>query len=152
VTSHAWSSRVLLLAVVLLVVGHSAAWAQRAGGRGVKQWLGCWRIQMQDSTPRLARELLVQLDSVPAPTREGPQQYYGRGYEGFPRDGEWPFPLIWVSRAPDSVDISVVSLGGTGWRLQRSANSLRGVSYEFYDIGMNETMLGWARGLRQACP
>jgi hypothetical protein len=109
-------------------------------------------IQMHDSTPRLARNLVVRLDGTRAPTREGPQRYYGLGYDGFPRDGQWPFPLIWVSRAPDSLDVSVVSLGGTGWRLKRSGDSLVGVAYEFYDIVPDETVRGWASARRQGCP
>ena len=135
---------VLLLALSFLELLCSAASAQQ--GDPVRATTGNWL-----GVGLLARKLVVRLDSAAAPTRDGPQRYYGRGYDVFPRDGQWPFPMIWVSRAPDSLDVSVVSLGGTGWRLKRTGDSLLGISYEFYDIVPNETTLGGpARGAKHA--
>jgi hypothetical protein len=150
---HAVKSLALILSASFTPVP-VATGQQRPTDRPVLgEWLGCWAIEMRDSTPHLARMLVVRLDDTPAPTRGGgPQNYYGRGYDGFPRDGQWPFPLVWASWSLDSIDVSVISLGGTGWRLKRSGDSLLGGSYEFYDIIPDETPLGWARARRRACP
>jgi len=115
-------------------------------------WTGCWTIRMADSTPRLSRQLIVRLDTVRAPTRRGPQRYYGAGLDGFPRDGMWPFPIVWVSPAPESLNVAVISLGGHGWHLATSGDSLLGVTYEYYDIIPDETILGPATARRTPCP
>jgi hypothetical protein len=115
-------------------------------------WLGCWSISMHDSATRHSRAVVVRLDSIRAPTRGGPQGYYGAGVGGFDRQGGGEVMVLWVPRARDSMEVSTIGLGGTGWRLATSGDSLVGVAYEFYDIVEAETILGPASARRRACP
>ena len=115
-------------------------------------WLGCWSISMRDSATRHSWTMVVRLDSLRAPTRDGPQGYYGAGIDGFDRHGGGQIMVLWVPRTRDSLDVSTIGLGGTGWRLATSGDSLAGVAYEFYDIVDAETNLGPATARRRACP
>jgi hypothetical protein len=115
-------------------------------------WLGCWSISMRDSTTWHSRTMVVRLDSIRAPTRAGPQQYSGAGVDGFDRHGGGQITVLWVAATRDSLDVSTVGLGGTGWRLATSGDSLAGIAYEFYDIVDAETILGPASARRRACP
>ena len=114
-------------------------------------WLGCWSISMRDSATWHSRTVVVRLDSIRAPTRDGPQRYYGAGVGGFDRQGGGEIMVLWVPRTRDSLDVSTIGLGGTGWRLATSEDSLAGVAYEFYDIVDGETILGPASARRHAC-
>ena len=115
-------------------------------------WLGCWSISMRDSTAWHSRTMVVRLDSIRAPTRDGPQQYYGAGVDGFDRHGGGQIMVRWVPRTRDSLEVSTIGLGGTGWRLATSGDSLAGVAYEFYDVVDAETDLGPASARRRSCP
>lgn len=106
---------------------------------------------MRDSTPGIGRRLVVRLDSVAAPTRVGPQQYYGEGFDGFPRLPGQASLIRWLSHATDSLEIVSIGLGGTGWRLGTAGDSLTGQAYEYYDIVPNETPAGPASAHRRAC-
>jgi hypothetical protein len=119
---------------------------------GRAAWLGCWSISMRDSATWSSRTVVVRLDSIRAPTRDGPQQYYGAGVGGFDRQGGGEIMVRWVPRTRDSLDVSTIGLGGTGWRLAISGDSLAGVAYEVYDIVDGETILGPASARRRACP
>jgi len=66
-------------------------------------------------------------------------------------DGDVRADTLALNTPAKAVQIRL-TLGGTGWRLKRTGDSLLGISYEFYDIVPNETTLGWARARRQACP
>ena len=96
--------------------------------------------------------MVVRLDSIRAPTRDGPQRYYGAGVGGFDRQGGGQIMVLWVPRTRDSLDVSTIGLGGTGWRPATSGDSLTGVAHEFYDIVDAETILGPASPRRRACP
>ncbi|MGN6167615.1 MAG: hypothetical protein ACTHQQ_05530 [Solirubrobacteraceae bacterium] len=107
---------------------------------------------MQDSVPYMSRQLDLRLDSTKAPTREGPQHYYGAGLTGFPPSGIGPNALLWFVPTPDSLRLVVIGLGGIGWRLKRHADSLIGDAYEYYDIVPAETPRGAASARRAQCP
>jgi hypothetical protein len=107
---------------------------------------------MRDSATWHSRTMVVRLDSIRAPTRDGPQQYYGAGVDGFDRHGDGRIMVRWVPRTRDSLDVSTIGLGGTRWRLATSGDSLIGVAHEFYDIVDAETILGPASARRQVCP
>jgi hypothetical protein len=115
-------------------------------------WLGCWSISMRDSAASHSRTMVVRLDSIPAPTRDSMQRYYGAGVEGFDRHGGGQITMLWVAMTRDSLDVSTIGLGGTGWRLATSGDSLVGFAYEFYDIVDAVTTLGPASARRRACP
>jgi hypothetical protein len=137
--------------VVFLGLAAGPCHAQVAAQVSPRDWLGCWAVAMRDSVPYMARSLLLRLDSTRAPTRDGPQHYYGAGLEGFPPSGMRPNPLLWITPSPESLEVVVIGLGGIGWRFTRRADSLTGEAYEYYDIVPNETPRGPASARRQRC-
>ena len=116
-----------------------------------RPWLGCWSIQVQDSVPDLARTLLIRLDSTPT-YRGPPPHYYGKGLAGFRAPSNSPSWLSWGAPSADSLTVTIIGLGGYGWRFHRSADSLAGLTYLYHDVIPDETVVGRASAHRRACP
>ena len=151
-----WGSATLLrrvqLLAALLCASPSIARTQEQHVREAdRHWLGCWSIQVQDSVPELARNLLIRLDSTPT-YRGPPPHYYGMGLEGFRAPGKSPSWLSWGAPSGDSLMVTIIGLGGYGWRFHRSADSLAGLTYLYYDVIPDETVVGRASARRRACP
>ena len=116
------------------------------------QWLGCWTITMHDTIARQRRSVVVRLEKTRANSREAWQSYYGSRPDELSPDSMVQFSVLWGMPAEDSLDIWLIGLGGTGWRLGKSGDSLAGGAYETYDIIAAETPLGPAGARRRSCP
>ena len=116
------------------------------------QWLGCWTITMHDTVARRRESVVVRLDSTRAHSRAAWQSYYGARLEDLSRDSMARFSVLWGIPAEDSLDVWLIGLGGTGWRLGKSGDSLVGGAYHNYDLIPTETALGPASARRRSCP
>jgi hypothetical protein len=105
-----------------------------------------------DTIARQRRPVTVRLDSTRAHAREAWQSYYGARLEELSRDSMVRLSVLWGIPAEDSLDIWLIGLGGIGWRLGKSGDSLVGGAYQNYDIVDTETDLGPASARSRSCP
>jgi hypothetical protein len=143
--------RVRLLATVL-VASPAVAFGQDYDLRDVdRAWVGCWTIHAHDSIPDLARALLIRLDSMPT-YRGPPPHFYGTVLEGIQAAETSVRQVSWGTPSRDSLLVTIIGLGGYGWRFERAADSLTGLTYLYYDVIPDETIVGRASARRHACP
>ena len=144
-------TRALTCMCLLGTVGCAQGRAQSNILARQRPWLDCWAIAMRDSIPHYPRHSVVRLDTAWVSGRDTDTLYRAWGLTGFPHPLSWN--VGWYpGPGPDSVHIVLIGLGGIGWRLSRSADSLVGSAYEYYDVISDETPLGPVSAHRTRCP
>lgn len=145
-------SRVLPVLALLLTASPGVALSQSDQVRQVDRgWLGCWTIATHESVPGLPRALHVRLDSNPT-YRGPPPNYYGTVLDGPAASARSWQSVSWGAPTKDSLLVTIIGLGGHKWRFQRSADTLTGLTYRYYDVIPDETVLGRASARRAPCP
>ena len=144
----------LMLACLCLVPVEGGAQGKPAEPRiRVRQrpWLDCWTITTRDSVPNYRQQYVIRLDTAWVSGRDDDTLYRAWGLVGF-REVPSGYVGWYPGKGPDSIRVVLIGLGGIGWRLGRSGDSLMGSAYEYYDAISAKTSLGPASAHRTRCP